>query len=388
MEKDIILIVDDVESNRLILRDFFEGEYKIAEAGDGRSALDILEKEGYNISLVLLDVVMPVMDGISVLQILDERKVLKDLPVVLITGEDSREIEKKGYEYGVMDYIRKPFDKYITIKRINNILELFRHKKYLEKMVKAQTIRLEEQQELLKKQNQLLIEQNKQVMDLNVAIIESMSNVVEFRNMESGQHIKRIKSFTECLARCIAKEYPEYGLTEERIKVMSEASAMHDIGKIVIPDNILLKPGRLTKEEFEIIKTHTTKGCDVINTIASIQGKEYFDYSYEICRYHHERYDGKGYPEGLVGEAIPISAQIVSVADVYDALTTERVYKSAYSAAEAYKMIQNGECGTFSPRMMKCLTLVKADFEGLAAAYRDNGLPQDEKISVEVAQHE
>lgn len=371
MEQEAILIVDDVESNRLILHDLFEKKYHIMEAGNGREALEILEKSGRIISLLLLDVIMPVMDGVEVLKELDERQMLKDFPVILITGEDSKEIEKKAYDYGVVDIIRKPFDSYITIKRVDNNLDLFRHKKHLEKMVHKQTLKLEEQRALLEKQNALLVEQNQKVRDLNVAIIESMSNVVEFRNMESGQHIKRIKSFTECMARCVAVEYPQYGLTEDMIRVMSEASAMHDIGKIVIPDSILLKPGRLTKDEFEIIKTHTTRGCEVIDSIAGFQGKEYFEYSYEICRYHHERYDGRGYPEGLVGEDIPIAAQIVAVADVYDALTTERVYKRAYDTDEAYHMIQNGECGTFSPRMLGCLKLVKHEFEELAMAYRD-----------------
>ncbi len=222
-------------------------------------------------------------------------------------------------------------------------------------------------EELVALQTSVLRKQAQELQRMNERIIETMSNVVEFRNLESGDHVRRVKDFTGILAGYAACLYPEYDLDKEDVAVITAAAAMHDVGKIAIPDAILLKPGRLTEEEFAIMKTHTIKGCEILEMLGDIQEGEYGRASYEICRYHHERYDGKGYPEGLKGEQIPIAAQIVSVADVYDALVSERCYKSAYTPAQAYDMIMLGECGRFSPRLLTCLEKARRELEERAA---------------------
>lgn len=210
-------------------------------------------------------------------------------------------------------------------------------------------------EELVKLQTSVLRQQALELRRLNERIIETLSSVVEFRNLESGDHVKRVKAFTRILAEHLAQACPEYQLDQEAVDVITAAAALHDVGKIAIPDAILLKPGKLTAQEFEVMKTHTTKGCEIISMLGDMQEGEYGRAGYEICRFHHERYDGKGYPDGLKGEEIPIAAQIVSLADVYDALVSERCYKSAYTPAEAYDMIMRGDCGQFSPRLLLCL---------------------------------
>ena len=231
---------------------------------------------------------------------------------------------------------------------------------------------MEEQTETLKKQYQLLKIQAARLQKSNTNIIDILGTVVESRNLESGEHVMRVKGYTEILAKEMMKEYPEYGLTDKKIEVIVSASALHDIGKIAIPDNILLKPGKLTQDEYEYMKSHTTRGCEILNNIKDVWDEEYEKASYEICRHHHERYDGRGYPDKLKGDEIPISAQLVSVADVYDALVNERVYKSAYSKEQAFSMIINGECGIFSPKLLECFRNCREQFEELAASQKSN----------------
>ena len=357
--QDTILVVDDIEMNRMILSEIFRDKYKILEAENGAEALAVVKARQESIAIILLDVVMPVMDGFEVLRILSERKMLDKIPVILVTGDTSENTEKKGYDTGVSDIIIKPFDSHIIRRRVDNIIELYRHKNKLESLVEEQTKRLSQQ-------NAILMKQAVQLQEMNNHIIDAMSNIVEFRNMESGTHVKRIKKFTKCMAECIADCFPEYGLDAEKIRLITQSSAMHDIGKIVIPDSILLKPGKLTKEEFEVMKTHTVRGCELMRFIADIQDAAFYRYSYDICRYHHERYDGRGYPDGLIGEEIPIAAQIVSLADVYDALVSDRVYKKAFDKDTAYHMIMNGECGTFSPKILECFEKCRPQFERMA----------------------
>lgn len=353
MKKPTILIVDGVDINREILCEMFK-ECNTLQAENGRQAIEIIASKPEDISVVLLDVVMPVMDGMAVLEEMKKRKWINNIPVLLITGEATTQIERKAYQMGVSDIIRKPFDAYIVKQRTKNVIELYYNKRHLEEMVELQT--------------NVLRKQAKELQNMNDRIIDTMSNVVEFRNLESGDHVKRVKTFTNILAKQVAKLYPEYKLDDQAINMITSASALHDVGKIAISDAILLKPGRLTKEEFETMKSHTTRGCEIINMMADIQKGDYGKVSYEICRHHHERYDGRGYPDGLKGEEIPISAQIVSVADVYDALVSERCYKAAYTTDEAYHMIMRGECGVFSPKLMECLTRVRAEFEAVAKA--------------------
>ena len=356
MRKQTILIVDDVDINREILCEMFQ-EYDTVQAANGKEAIDIIEADPDAVSVVLLDIVMPVMDGVAVLEEMKRRGWIDSIPVLLITGEATTEIERRAYHLGASDIIKKPFDAFIVKQRAKNVIELYYNKRHLEEMVELQT--------------KVLRKQAEELQNMNDRIIDVMSNVVEFRNLESGNHVKRVKTFTNILAKYVAREYPEYGLDAGTINMITSAAALHDVGKIVIPDAILLKPGKLTKEEFDTMKTHTTRGCEVIDMLADIQQGEYGKVSYEICRHHHERYDGRGYPDGLKGEEIPISAQIVSVADVYDALVTERCYKKAFSTDEAFRMITNGECGTFSPKLMRCFELAREEFEAVVQGHHE-----------------
>ncbi len=348
MKNPVILIVDDVDIDRGILCEIFS-DYTTVEAVNGRQAIEIIEANPDRISVVLLDVVMPVMNGLEVIDEMKNRGWLARIPVLLVSGEATIAAERVAYEIGASDVIHKPYDSVVIKQRVKNVMELYYNKRHLEEMVELQTGVLRRQADELQR--------------MNNRIIDTMSNVVEFRNLESGDHVKRVKNFTRILAEHVAAVYPEYHLDEAAIEVITAAAAMHDVGKIAISDTILLKPGKLTEQEFEVMKTHTTKGCEIIEMLEDIQEGEYGRVSYDICRYHHERYDGRGYPEGLKGEEIPIAAQIVSVADVYDALVSDRCYKDAYSPAEAYDMIMRGECGEFSPKILMCLARAREEFE-------------------------
>lgn len=347
MDKEQILIVDDLEVNRVILSDVFVDEYEILEASNGNEAIYQLENN-HNIVLILLDVVMPELNGFGVLEYMKEKDLLDRIPVILITGETIINSDDQAYSFGVADVMHKPFYPHIVKRRGKNIIELYQSKKHMEE-------RLKEQEKAIRKQE-------KQIRDNNEFMIDALSSVVEFRNLETGEHIRRIKYFTRIMLKYLMKYFPKYGLTQEQVDEIARAAALHDIGKIGIPDAILLKPGRLTPEEFEIMKTHTTIGCDVLEKFKERQSGEFYQYCYEICRYHHERWDGNGYPDHLKGEEIPISAHIVAIADVYDALVSPRVYKSPYANNIAYDMIMNGECGQFSPDVLECFALAKEDF--------------------------
>lgn len=350
MERQQILIVDDEEINRAILRDMFRDstvDYDFIEAANGKEAIDMI-KNNTNLVLVLLDIVMPVMDGFKVLEFMKEQNLIEEIPVILVTSEAVRDSEDRAYAYGAADVIHKPFYPYIVKRRSRNIIELYQNKKNM-------ALRLKEQEEEIRAQE-------KEIRENNEFMIETLSSVVEARSAETGEHTRRIKYFTRIMLKYLMKYFPKYGLTDAQVDMISRASALHDIGKIGIPDAILLKPGRLTQEEFEVIKTHTTIGCDILEKSYRNKESEFYRYAYEICRHHHERWDGTGYPDHLAGDEIPISAQIVAVADVYDALVSPRVYKNSYANNIAFEMIMNGECGTFSPDVMECFGLAKEDF--------------------------
>lgn len=347
MDKQQILIVDDEEVNRAILKEMFRNEYETIEAANGQDAILQIEKN-QNIVLILLDIVMPVMNGFKVLDYMQEHKLLEEIPVILITSETVQDSEDQAYAYGVADVMHKPFYPHIVKRRSKNIIELYQNKHNME-------VRLKEQEEAI-------LAQQKELRENNEFMIDSLSSVVEFRSAETGEHTRRIKYFTRIMLKYLMQYYPKYGLTPEEIDKIARASALHDIGKIGIPDSILLKPGRLTPEEFEIMKAHTTIGCDILEKSYRNRSSDFFRYCYEICRFHHERWDGNGYPDHLVGEEIPISAQVVAIADVYDALVSPRVYKSVYANNEAFDMIMNGECGQFSPDVLDCFQLAKVDF--------------------------
>ncbi len=364
MKRDTILIFEDNEIDREILVELFREEYKILEAANGKEGIALLNANFASIAIVLLDNLMPVMDGFTVLENLKEKNVLNKIPFIMITGETSPELETKGYEYGIVSYIKKPYQVDVVKQVVHNAVGWFQYKMQLEMMVKKQNINIQ-------KQNSVLRQQTKKLNHVNEILIDSLSNIVEFRNMESKQHIRRIREFSMCLGKSVMKLYPEYELTPEKLIQIGWASSLHDIGKIAIPDTIILKPAKLTPDEFELIKSHTTKGAEIIQHRVRLNDRAIYDYAYDIARHHHEKYDGKGYPDGLKGDEISIAAQIVSLVDVYDALTSKRVYKMAYEPDRAYQMILNGHSGTFSPKLLKAFAEVKPSFEHLLAMYPD-----------------
>lgn len=331
--KKTILIVDDQEMNRKMLAKIFCGEYSLLEAADGREALEIVETNQQKTDIMLLDISMPVLDGFGVMEHLKETGRLEHLPVIFITAEDSVPAIQRAYELGVSDVIGKPFHPNIVRRRVENVLALYTKKEHLEETIARQT-------ESLRNQSLLLA--------------DAMSSIIEFRDMDAGQHILRIRLTTQYLLQALMDDGYPVDLSPEEIQLISEAAVMHDIGKITIPDEILNKPARLTKEEFEVIKKHTTAGCEVAKKLKFVRSSEYMEYCFDICRHHHERWDGNGYPDGLKGDEITIWSQVVALADVYDALTNERVYKKAYSHEKALEMIVNGECGIFNPKVIEC----------------------------------
>ena len=356
--RDKVLIVDDMKINRELLSEVMEDEYAILQAEGGKEAIEILEDKNTEIAIMFLDLIMPEVDGLAVLKEMKRRKWIEEFPVLVVTKDNSPNVERECFDYGVSDFIHNPFDFMVVKKRVENIVGLYSYKNQLEEKV-------EEQTEALRMQNQLLERRGQELEKNHVQIIDILGTVVECRNLESGEHVKRVKDFARILALRLMEEYPEYGLDEKQVEQIASASALHDLGKIAIPDAILLKPGKLTKEEFEHMKGHTLKGCDILNNITDAWDEDYGKVCYEICRSHHERYDGRGYPDALVGDEIPISAQIVSIADVYDALVSERVYKGAYTTQEAYDMIISGECGVFSPKLLECFKKSRKEFEDL-----------------------
>ena len=355
-----VLVADDVEINRDILEEILEDKYEVLTAENGVEALKTIEGNADDLSVVMLDLMMPELDGFGVLEGMKQRGYLNRIPVIVITGSDSIESAERCYDYGVADFVRKPFDEHLVKLRVGNVVDLYTYKNRLEDKVAEQTQTLKLQYEQLEKQATRLAENNGRIIDI-------LGHIVEARSLESGQHIQRVKTYTEILARQIMQDYPEFGLTEEIINIMVPASALHDIGKICIPDSILLKPGKLTDEEFAEMKTHTTRGCVILDNVGSTWDPEYAKMSYEICRYHHERVDGRGYPDHLQGDDIPIAAQIVGVADVYDALVNERSYKDALPEELAFNMIREGKCGLFSEKLIACFTKLRKEFAAVKA---------------------
>ena len=291
---------------------------------------------------------MPILNGFRVLDYMKEHNLLDQIPVILITSETVRDSEDKAYSYGVADVMHKPFYPHIVKRRSKNIIELYQNKRNMEIRLKEQEIAILAKEKEIRKGNELML--------------EALSSMVEFRSAETGEHTRRIKYFTRILLKYLMRYFPKYALADDQIENIIRASALHDIGKIGIPDSILLKPGRLTNEEYEIMKSHTTIGCDMLEKCYPDKTSDFYHYCYEICRHHHERWDGAGYPDRLMGNEIPLSAQIVAVADVYDALVSPRVYKESYSNSEAFDMILRGECGRFAPDVLECFELAREDF--------------------------
>lgn len=364
MKRDTILIFEDNDIERGILAEIFRQDYKILEAADGKEGIELLNSQLPSIAVVLLDYVMPVMDGFQVLEQLQSKKILSKIPFIMVTGQESAEFEKRGYEYGIVSYIKKPYQADVIKQVVSNAVGWFQYKIQLELVVKKQNENIKQQNEMLKRQAAELEQRTE-------ALVNSLSNIMEFRNLESRQHIKRVQEFTLCLGRNIMKLYPEYNLTPQKIEQIGRASLLHDIGKIAIPDSIILKSSKLNEDEFELIKSHTTKGAEIISKAIHLDDKVVQEYACDIARHHHEKYDGNGYPDGLKGDEIDIAAQIVSLVDVYDALTSKRVYKVAYAPERAYQMIVSGNRGAFSPKLLTAFSEARPEFEKLLMLYRD-----------------
>ncbi len=376
--KQKILIADDSEMNRELLAAILEEEYDIIQVNDGVQAVDCLQRQAEEISLLLLDIVMPHMDGFEVLSYMNKEHWIDAIPVVIISSENSPIYIKRGYDLGTTDFIGKPFDANMVLRRSANAILLGAKQRRMTSIVSNQIYEREKSSKLM---------------------INILSHIVEFRNGESGLHVLHIQTITEMLLRqLVQKENNRYALSKEQIRMITTASALHDIGKISIPDEILNKPGRLTAEEFAVIKGHSMAGANMLSELPLDQKEEpLVKTAYEICRWHHERYDGGGYPDGLKGEEIPVSAQVVALADVYDALTSERCYKDAYSHEKAIEMILAGQCGAFNPLMLECLLDISSslkkkmgykskeryeqtDLSDIASRFHDFEMDSSEKI--------
>ena len=334
--RDTVLIVDDAEVNREILKLIFEDKYRTLEAADGAEGLALLRQYENQVCMILLDVVMPKMDGLEFLEHFSKLELQNQIPVFLITADGSDQVTRRAYEMGVMDVIQKPIVPYVVKRRVDSVVELFCARACLNMRVHEQQLEL--------------LRPAEKIIELNKGIIEALATAIEFRSGESGEHVHRIHDITEILLR---ETSLGAGLSGEEITQIALGSIMHDIGKIAIPDAILNKPGRLTAEEYEIMKQHTVYGGQMLEKIPQLRESEGFSYAYDIARHHHERWDGRGYPDGLKGDQISIWAQIVSLADVYDALVSKRVYKAAFGFEEALNMIREGQCGVFNPQLLE-----------------------------------
>ena len=341
-EKTQILLVDDSKMNRMMLKEILGGDYSILEAENGQECLEKMQAEAGNIALVLLDINMPVMDGFEVLKAMNANHTIEDTPVIMISSEDSDAAIRRSYELGASDYVNRPFDARIVYRRVTNTIKLYAKQRRLVQMVSDQIRARENNTDML---------------------VGVLSHIVEFRNGESGAHVRHIRIITERLLHRLLEISSRYAITAEQQDLIPLASALHDIGKIGIDEKILNKPGKLTPEEFKVIQTHSMLGAKMLHDLDQFAEQPLLQTAYEIARWHHERWDGRGYPDGLKGDEIPISAQLVSLADVYDALTSERCYKKAFSHEKAVQMILNGECGAFNPLLLQCLTDIQDDLK-------------------------
>ena len=337
-----VLIVDDSQLNREILSSMLGDQFSIMEASSGEECLELLKQYGTGISIVLLDIIMPGMSGFDVLRYMNSDHWIDDIPVIMISSDYTAESVREAYDLGVTDYIRRPFDSKIVFHRVFNTIKLYSKQHRLVRLVTDQ------------------INEKEKNNDMMISIL---SHIVEFRNGESGMHVVHIRMLTEMLLEQLVKRTDRYALDNNTRMLITTGSALHDIGKIGIDDKILNKPGRLTPEEFEEMKKHTIIGAEMLKSLGQYQNEPLIKTAHEICRWHHERYDGRGYPDGLRGDEIPISAQVVSIADVYDALVSERVYKKALPHETAIKMINNGECGMFNPILLDCMMSIQEEIK-------------------------
>lgn len=351
-QKNMILIVDDEETSRELLKQMFEGEYTILMAKDGKEAIIEIGRHMNELVIILLDLVMPGLNGYQVLQVLKSKRIVGKIPIVLFTAQYSAKVEISCYALGASAIIPKPFVVQAVQLQVKSIIEMHQRAEKLEEQVQSY--------------EQELTQQRKMLEEFYDNLLDAISNVVEFRDVDSGGHIKRVKGMTRIMAENYKALYPEAGLSDAEIGSIVRASAVHDIGKMAIPDSILLKPSKLTEAEKEMTMSHTTKGCEILNLLKDTQDKEQFHVCYDICRYHHERYDGKGYPDGLKGDEIPFSAAVVAVVDTYDTLISDRLYKKRCDKETAYRKILEGEGKAFSPKLVRCFEYSRNALEAFA----------------------
>ena len=336
-----ILVASETDSVCDWIYETLSDDYNIMEVNDASSAIKKLASRAKDIYVVVIDADMNNQDAFLIMEEMNHNENLENIPVIALCSQDDEALFEKCYGYGVVDVISMPTSKTkmrFSIKRAGKILESDTQTK---ERSNAETEDIE-----------------KKLDKLSVDMMYMIGTIVEFKGM-GNLHIKRVKEITKVICDAMRAYFPECNLTDEDCMLITDASSLHDIGKVLVPDSIIMKPLKLTNEEFEVVKSHTTKGCDILSEIKQFQSEKLYNYCYEVCRYHHERYDGKGYPEGLRGENIPLSAQIVSIADAFDALTTSNTYRKAIPFDKAYSMVLNGECGMFSPRILQVFKLSK-----------------------------
>jgi putative two-component system response regulator len=351
-----VMIITGKLVEREELSDMLKDRCEPVPVADGGEAKKLLMESGTDYDCVFLRADLPGVSGEEILKASFEKGLTRKIPFIAIEGEDEPDTPDAWFELGVMDVVRRPFRTRTIRRRVDVLTRIARRQeKSYEK--------LGSQDETLKKQFKILTLQSEELKKKSNLLMEALGSVVEYRNLDYSYHIHRVKAFTRILGLQMMKDYPNLGLTPEKVEVFATASMLHDVGKICLPDSIILKPGRLTPEELEVMRSHTSKGCELLVGIKNTIGKEYYEAAYEICKFHHERYDGKGYPEEVKGDDIPISAQIVGLADVYDGLVSERLYKKAVSTSRAFEMIVDGDCGVFSPKIMDCFRRCRTQFE-------------------------
>lgn len=352
MDKKKLIVIDDVELNRAILKEAFKKEFDVLEAENGAVGLQKIKENQSDLAAIFLDIIMPEMDGFGVLQELNISSLIQNIPVFLITTDASSNVIERAYDYGAVDVIPKPFNIMIIKRRVQNMIEYFEAKHKSDSSI----VQIDE---LLQMQRQ----------DLNTSIgslVGHVCEVIESRSKEESDHARRIREVTKTLAKEFSVEHPEYGLKDNIIDSIANASVIHDIGKVYVSDEILTKPQKLSSEEMEIIRAAPTLGAKLLSSVQGIP-EPFCTFSKEIARSHMERYDGRGYPDGLKENQIPLSAQIVGLAEAYDVLVSKRVYKKAYSHDEAVKMILNGDCGAFNPDLIRAFEKAAPELEKIAS---------------------
>ena len=353
-----VLIITGKLVEREELSDIFKDTYEVVCASDGEEGRRYLNDGISGFECVFLRADLPGVSGETLLKEAFAAGLTKKVPFIMIEGEEDPETPDEWFDMGVMDFARRPFRSRQVKRRIANLVRISGREE-------KSTERIGAQDETLKKQFRLLTLQSEELKKSRNSLLEALGSIVEYRNLDYSDHIERVKNFTRILGMQMMRDYPDLGLTKEKVDIYATASMLHDIGKICLPDNIILKPGRLTPEETEIMKSHTSKGCEMLDGIKAYISREYWSIAYDICRYHHERYDGHGYPYEVSGDSIPLSAQIVSLADVYDGLVSERIYKKAKPKSKAFEMIVTGECGVFAPKVIESFRKCHSEFEAL-----------------------